>query len=102
MKMAFFGLMINLLWLGGLSQDYYGFDNAQFVTVATYLCLGFWVVSLAGFMVMLSGKRKLGALLMVIGSMIFVPLGLVAIIGARKATNKDAMASLDERRKLAG
>lgn len=101
MKVAFIGLVLNLLWLGGLSQDYYGFNDAQLVEVATYICLGFWAVSLIGFIMMLAGKRKVGSILMIIGSIIFVPLGLVAIIGARRACNKDSMASLEERRKLA-
>lgn len=101
MKVAFIGLVLNLLWVGGLSQDFYGFNDAQLVEVATYVCLGFWVVSLTGFLMMLSGKRKVGSILMIIGSIIFVPLGLVAIIGARKAHSKDATKELEERRKLA-
>ncbi|ALM53973.1 hypothetical protein [Halomonas huangheensis] len=101
MKIVFVGLVLNLLWTFGLSQDFYGFNNAQAVEVGTYLCIGFWSLSVVGFLMMLSGKRKAGSVLVIIGSVIFVPLGLVAIIGARKATSKDRDASL-EGRELSG
>ncbi|GEN22964.1 hypothetical protein HCU01_09130 [Halomonas cupida] len=97
MKVAFIGLVLNLLWTFGLSQDLYGFNNAQIVEVGTYLCIGFWSLSVVGFLMMLTGKRKVGSVLLIIGSIIFVPLGLVAILGARKATSKDTDASLEGR-----
>lgn len=94
MKIAFIGLVLNLLWTFGLSQDLYGF-NAQIVEMGTYLGIGFWSLSVVGFLMMLSGKRKVGFVLLVIGSIIFFPLGLVAILGARMATSKGTETSLE-------
>ena len=43
-----------------------------------------WLGSLLGVLLVLGGRQKLGARLVFIGSVPFVPLGLIAVLAARK------------------
>ncbi|TVU70184.1 hypothetical protein [Cobetia crustatorum] len=57
-----------------------------------------WCISVFGAALLKVGKHKAGFILVAIGSLLFVPLGLVAMIGARKLKEKDQGSSLEARR----
>lgn len=53
--------------------------SVSFFTVALIL----WAVSVGGmFLIHFTDKAKLGSILIIVGAAIFVPLGLIAILGA--------------------
>jgi hypothetical protein len=56
-------------------------------------------VAVLGSLFLLAGSAKLGAKLVFIGSVLFVPLGLVAIVGARKVLDAENEAELELRRR---
>jgi len=57
------------------------------------------LVAVAGAALVLGGQRKLGARTVVAGSILFVPLGLIAVFGARRLLDDVAE---DEFRRLKG
>ncbi|MDR2207352.1 MAG: hypothetical protein LBE22_00005 [Azoarcus sp.] len=61
----------------------------------------FWALSVVGLIIMAAGNRKVGGVLAIIGSILFVPLGLIAMFGVRSVMNSEQDESLDERRRLA-
>jgi len=47
------------------------------------------LVSVLGFILILVNKTKIGGILFIIGSVLFVPIGLIGIVGAQKTMNKE-------------
>ncbi len=47
------------------------------------------IISVFGLILMLANKIKIGGILFIIGSVFFVPIGLVGIAGARKIMNEE-------------
>ncbi|MDR2625768.1 MAG: hypothetical protein LBC37_05490 [Zoogloeaceae bacterium] len=61
-----------------------------------------WAIAALGLVVNATGAKKPGAIMVIAGSVLFVPLGLVAIFGARKMMAMDQLkGDLDARRQLA-
>ncbi|MFD1556720.1 hypothetical protein ACFSHT_14010 [Paraburkholderia silviterrae] len=53
---------------------------------ATFLVV--WALIIIGFIMQIAGKTRIGALLISIGSLVFVPVGLVAIIGSIRVARR--------------
>ena len=82
MKVVGLGLFLNLLASVGIFSyllHHVGVQQAACV-FATFLVV--WAFIIIGFIMQIAGKRKGGAALITIGSLVFIPLGLVAIIGS--------------------
>ncbi|PLZ00039.1 hypothetical protein CY652_23155 [Burkholderia sp. WAC0059] len=85
--LASVGIFSWLLHHAGISQAAAFFAAFLFV----------WGFILVGFIMLIGGKRTIGAVLVTIGSLIFVPVGvgLVAIVGSiRVALRKDPVPEL--------
>ncbi|MFC0338098.1 hypothetical protein [Kushneria avicenniae] len=61
-----------------------------------------WLISLSGLVMMWLGKKRPGGIAAIVGAVIFVPLGLVAIIGARRVMSSNDSDTLADRRVAAG
>lgn len=63
----------------------------------------YWGISLIGGILAVLGQRKLGPILVFIGSILFFPLGMVAVFGAIKVKNQaePEQPDLELRRQLA-
>lgn len=59
----------------------------------------FAVISLVGLIIAISGNNKVGGVLIIIGSILFVPLGLIGVFGGKKVMNLSTDTDLDSRRK---
>ena len=101
MKTVFLGLAITFLWWLGLINGLYMRPGEPVPDVLIYLTGASWLIALLGALMLWSGKHKPGFILVIIGSVCFVPLGLVTVYGARRANRKSDEASLEERRALA-
>lgn len=67
----------------------------------TIICIISWIISLIGAIFMVAKKYKSGLILVGIGSFIFMPIGFIAVIGARKEKDKNQPEpNLDKRRQL--
>jgi hypothetical protein len=64
-------------------------SDSQFMQVAGYVGIACLLANLAGCWLIASGERRRGAFLVIAGSMLFVPLGLLAIFGARQVLDED-------------
>ncbi|WP_103070481.1 hypothetical protein [Aquimarina sediminis] len=53
-----------------------------------WMALPCLILNCIGVMIILSGKPKTGSILFMIGSVVFVPIGLIGAMGARKILNK--------------
>jgi len=63
----------------GLAGGYVGF------AIYTLIAVG---ISVVGMIVIATGSKKAGAILVIIGAIGFVPIGLIAIFGARRVLNE--------------
>jgi hypothetical protein len=108
MKVAIAGVCANflgvLLIYSNLVEDR-RFDDAT-TNVIISIIVGFWALSVLGLILVGIGKRKAGGILTIIGAIPFVPLGLIAVFGARSAMmagneKGNSGQDLDERRRLA-
>lgn len=57
-----------------------------------------WCICVFGGAMLKIGKHKAGFILVAVGSLLFVPLGLVALFGARKLKEKHTESTLEARR----
>ena len=98
MMLAVVGVALNLLgvFIINLHMQESGMDMPTFFAVICVL----WGLSAVGLLLHVSGMKKAGGILVIIGSIIFVPMGLVAIFGAKKMMT-DSKDDLDARRQLA-
>jgi len=99
--MVYIGVILNLLgalaaWLNLLEQ------NESLANIFLFILLASWLVSFIGIVVGVLGKKKAGGILVMVGSALFVPLGLIAIIGARTWMATSAEEGLHERRMAVG
>ncbi|MEQ5841240.1 hypothetical protein BWP39_12670 [Paraburkholderia acidicola] len=98
------GLFANLLMSYAAYSDFADMAAMglppSITSILLYVLVFFWVLSLAGLILILTGKKKPGAIMVIVGSVIVIPVGLVAIIGARNVI-KSLGNDLDARRKLA-
>ncbi|MDR1461878.1 MAG: hypothetical protein LBI68_01890 [Azoarcus sp.] len=82
-----------------LSEDFAPSSSfAAGLTAAIWLS---WGISVLGLILGGSGKKKLGAILVIAGSILFVPMGLVAVFGAKKMLNAEEKCDIDARRQFA-
>jgi hypothetical protein len=82
MKVVGTGLFLNLLASIGIFSyllNHVGIHPAA-MFFATFLIV--WAFMIIGFIMLVAHKRVLGAVLITIGSLVFLPIGLVAIVGA--------------------
>jgi len=99
MKLAIGGICANLIAIMGIYINASETGSEQFAMYFTLFALAFWVLSLIGLILMSAGDHKLGGILIIIGAIFFVPLGLIAILGARAVMSGGQ--DLNERRRLA-
>jgi len=99
MKLAIAGVCANLIAVMGVYVNLSETGSEQFAMSFTLFALAFWVLSLIGLILMGAGKRNVGGILTMIGAFLFVPLGIIAILGARSVMNSGQ--DMDERRRLA-
>ncbi|MFK8002757.1 MAG: hypothetical protein AB8H86_24445 [Polyangiales bacterium] len=62
-------------------------DIGEFPALTVAFAL-FWLLSLAGVVVVLAGQRKAGAYMIMAGSALFVPIGIIGLLGARQILDK--------------
>jgi uncharacterized membrane protein SirB2 len=82
MKVVGAGLFLNLLASVGIFSyllHHVGVQQAAWF-FATFLVV--WAFIIIGFIMQIAHKRTIGAVLITLGSLIFIPVGLVAIIGS--------------------
>jgi len=88
MTTAVVGVILNALGvLLLIALDPSGYDTPLLWWVA-----GSWLISLFGLWVMKSGNRRGGAIVVILGSLFFVPMGLIAIYGAAKVLKAEKIA----------
>jgi len=94
MRVVGTGLFLNLLASIGIFSyllHHVGIHSAA-MFFATFLVV--WAFLLIGFIMLLANRRTIGAVLITLGSLVFLPIGLVSIIGAiRVARRKTAAAA---------
>ena len=94
MKVVGTGLFLNLLASIGIFSyllHRVGIQPAA-MFFATFLVV--WALMIVGFIMTVAGRRTIGAVLISLGSLVFLPVGLVAIVGAiRVARSKPARAA---------
>lgn len=93
------GLILNLMFVLFFPQIVADRDmSADTVFVFQMSLFASWCICVFGGVLLKVGKHKAGFILVAIGSLLFVPLGLVAMIGARKLKEKDQGSTLEARR----
>ena len=60
-----------------------------------------YAIYILGFIMIVSGVRKAGAIIVIIGSVAFIPLGILSIIGARKILDKIKEEEFQKKREAA-
>jgi hypothetical protein len=64
------------------------------------VCLGSVAISMVGAAMIAAGQKRSGAIAVIVGAITFVPLGLIAVVGARRVL--DALTAQEfERRRAA-
>lgn len=75
------GLILNLLTSLGIFAYLLRHDTSSAAMFfAVFLIV--WAFLIIGFILQIANKRTLGAVLITVGSLVFLPVGLVAIVGA--------------------
>ncbi|CAM2167509.1 conserved membrane hypothetical protein [Paraburkholderia sacchari] len=85
------GLILNLVASVGIFS--YLLHHVGIQPAATFFAifLVVWAFIIIGFIMQVAGKVRTGALLICIGSLVFVPVGLVAIIGSIRVARRSAI-----------
>ena len=80
-SLTIIGILINTLITAFIyfSEAYKGLDTIMIIAL---------VISYIGFIVMQFNQEKIGSIIFCIGSVVFIPIGLVGIIGVRKTVEK--------------
>ncbi|MFL1895834.1 hypothetical protein ACJRPK_09030 [Aquimarina sp. 2-A2] len=76
-------LMIQLLIVIGST-----FLKGDESLILFWMTLPFLIVNCIATIIILFGKPKTGSIIFLIGSIVFVPIGLIGVMGARKTLNK--------------
>jgi hypothetical protein len=92
------GIVINLFGCLGILNNSLESESASFAYGFFYALLAFWLISVVGAVFALMGKRKLGGILVIIGSIAFMPIGLIGIFGAKRLMKPSLVKDLDDRR----
>lgn len=87
-KMAPIGIFLNLLALLGFWNNY---DFPGFLIALTVI----WGLSVVGLFLVLMGIKKIGAWMIIVPSILFAPLGLIAAIGGVKILKAIEQKTLD-------
>jgi hypothetical protein len=90
-----------LIIVGILAEVFAAFSIFEQWPAFGVLGFGSVAFAIAGGGLIAAGSRRLGAWFVIAGSVLFVPLGLVAIFGARKVLDADADAAFEARRRQA-
>ncbi|OCG32828.1 hypothetical protein A9G34_01650 [Gilliamella sp. Choc4-2] len=94
MELAIVGIIAN--WLAvfyiNVSLKY---DEASQILLP--LVIIFALVATIG-LIITTHNKKIGGILIIIGSILFVPLGLIGVLGGRKIISQENAKSLEERR----
>ncbi|MDR0779120.1 MAG: hypothetical protein LBF16_00270 [Pseudomonadales bacterium] len=106
MKLAIGGVCANLLAIIGAYMNLADSGSEEAARIVALIAGIFWALSVLGLVLMAAGKRRAGGILTIIGAVVFVPLGLIAVIGARSAMAEDTQGpggdqDMAERRRLA-
>lgn len=102
MKVVFAGLGITLVIVLLLCNGFLDEPGQEPLPSAIYYVCGIsWAISLIGTLLMLKGYTRLGGVLTDVGAIIFVPIGIITMIGVKQVMQQESSLSLDERRKLA-
>lgn len=97
MGWAIAGVVVNLFALLGGISNLMSDTSDSFALILGTIMGAFWVASLVGLFVASAGKRKLGGILIIVGSVVFVPIGLIGMFGGRKVM-QIGTSDLDARR----
>lgn len=100
MKTMITGLGLTLLWLAGLYNGVFSEPGEEIPAALIYACFAAWGISALGAMLMLAGIKKAGFILVAIGSILFIPLGLVTLFGAKRLKQGEELDALQQRREL--
>lgn len=100
MKAVFLGIGITLLWALAFIQGAFSDPGESVSEVIIYSVVISWGVSLIGALTLWAGKPKAGVFMVTVGSIGFVPLGLIAFWAALRVGNV-YQASLERRRQCA-
>lgn len=101
MKLAIIGLLINFIitvvfYISGQDPNYYeGLDSYN---IFSYFAISFWLISVLGLFFVFKKLEKIGAYLIIIGSIYFIPLGLLSVYGALKILRNLQERNLEEAR----
>ncbi|SDD88546.1 hypothetical protein [Paraburkholderia lycopersici] len=90
MRVVGAGLFLNLLASVGIFSyllHHVGIQQAAWF-FATFLVV--WAFIIIGFIMQVAGRVKMGAFLITLGSLVFIPVGLVAIIGSIRVARMPA------------
>jgi len=58
----------------------------------------FWVISVVGVVLIAAGVRRPGAYVVLVGCLVFAPIGLIGALGARKVLDAVAQEAFEARR----
>lgn len=89
MGLAIAGVIANSIAVLFLLADEYADGGGTFLDVAAAIMGSLVGTAVLGLLLAGAGKKKLGGILVIIGSVPFVPLGLIGAIGGRKIMQSD-------------
>ncbi|MBW1295726.1 hypothetical protein [Aquimarina litoralis] len=64
------------------------FSQSQDSVIIFWITFPFFILNCIGIAIILTGKPKTGSILFLIGSVVFMPIGLIGAMGARKNLNQ--------------
>ncbi|WJV25639.1 MULTISPECIES: hypothetical protein [Pseudomonas] len=102
MGLAIIGVIANSIIVLFFLANEYAAGGDTFLHIFAAILVTLLAISAVGLILAGSGKRRLGGTLVLIGSIPFVPLGLLGVLGGRKIMQSDPQADdLDARRRAA-
>lgn len=96
MELAIGGVIVN--WLGVLIVYLNSLNNPAYQMLLPLAIISALISTLG--ILFAKNNQKLAGTLIIIGSILFIPLGLIGIFGGRKIINKANEKTLEERRNL--
>ncbi|MCX8582571.1 MULTISPECIES: hypothetical protein [unclassified Gilliamella] len=96
MELAIGGVIVN--WLGVLIVYLNSLNNSAYQMLLPLVIISALISTLG--ILFAKNNQKLAGTLIIIGSILFIPLGLIGIFGGRKIINKANEKTLEERRNL--
>ena len=80
-KLMIIGTVVNAFMVMTTSV---GLAGEVYATIFSLIMLGFLLISIIGLFLSAFNQSKFGPILVIVGSVIFIPIGIIAILGARK------------------